>query len=81
MLAGEGTERVIQWRQKEMAHDPVRTTDVALGVECALPAGFEAWDSRGAPARPASTVRSCRLQLTLGALFIVCFALGAWQFS
>ena len=63
-----------------MAHDPVRTTDVALGVECALPAGFEAWDSRGAMAKRANATLSHWPRLALDTLLLICLTFGAWHF-
>jgi sortase A len=54
-----------------MAHDKLRTADVALGVECALPAGDAARRVTG---------RGIGSRLS-GVLLIVCLAAGAWQFG
>jgi hypothetical protein len=57
----------------------VRTTDVALGVECALPAGFEAYDASRAAVHSGTRARWPRL--AVGALLLFCLAFGAWQFG
>lgn len=55
------------------SHDDFRKQDVALGVECALPAGYAARDTGvAAPGR--------RSRLT-GALLVFCVAAGLWQFG
>lgn len=54
-----------------MTHEQLREQDVALGVECALPAGYAA-------RRVAARGRAGRLS---GVLLIVCLAAGAWQFG
>jgi hypothetical protein len=81
MLPADGTEPLIEWRRKEMSHVTVRTADVALGVECALPAGFEAYDAGGATVRPSATARWQWPRLALRAFLLFCLAAGVWQFG
>jgi hypothetical protein len=64
-----------------MSRVTVRTTDLALGVECALPAGFEAYDARRAAFRSGAIARWQWPRFALGALFLFCLAAGVWQFG
>lgn len=58
-----------------MHHDPLRNPPVALGVECALPAGYT-------PCRIDAGRRVSRLANRIsGVLLILCLAAGVWQFG
>ena len=55
-----------------------RKTDVALGVECALPAGFEA---RGARAGASRAGGRKWWRIAWCVLVVSCLALGFWEFA
>ena len=64
------------FRQKERVHVAVRTTDVVLNVECALPAGFTARGLRHDAQRLEAARRATRRGLA-GVIVFIGFLVGA----
>lgn len=59
--------------QQVARHDALRTSTLALGVECALPPGYPARGDIPGCARSSTKARA------LGPLLLICFAAGVWH--
>ena len=66
------------FRQKETAHVAVRTTDVVLGVECALPPGFEA-RGPGQDFQRHEALRRTTQRRVAGIIVLLGLLIGAWH--